>query len=190
MNRNLLLLVLLFMFGSCSEKSEKKAEENVQVKSVNTVIDPKVQKLENLRSLTPMDLDQSKNFLPEEINGIKRSHFSVSSGLGYGMAHADYEKNNKSNFRITLYDCSGESGANLFESIYWNRLNQQKEDENAVVKTVDISGGKAIQKTEKGTNITTLTYFANNRLLVIISGKDVDGATLEANTKSLPLKIS
>jgi hypothetical protein len=190
MNRNLLLPALLFIIISCSEKSEKKAEENAQVKSINTVIDPKVQKLESLKSLTPMDLEELKSFLPDVINGIKRSHYSVSSGLGYGMAHADYEKNNKTDIRVTLYDCAGEPGAGLFESIYWNRLNQVKEDENAVIKTVDISGGKAIQKIEKGTNITTLTYFANNRILVILSGKNVDPAALEENIRAIELKVS
>jgi hypothetical protein len=190
MNRNLLLLALLFIISSCSEKSEKKAEDKTQVKSINTVIDPKVQKLETLRSMSPMDLEELKSFLPEEINGIKRSHYSVSSGLGYGMAHADYEKNNKTDIRVTLYDCSGEAGSGLFESIYWNRLNQVKEDENAFISTVDFKGGKAIQKKEKGTDITTFTYLSNNRILVIISGKSVDSSMLEENAINSNLKAS
>jgi hypothetical protein len=185
MKRNLLLITLFVFFFSCSEKSDKKADEQAQVKSVNTVADPKKQKLERLRSMAAMDLEELKSLLPLEVNGIKRTNLSVSSALGYGMAHADYENKTKTDFRVTLYDCSGATGAGLYESIFLNRLNQPKNNEEVTVKTIDFKGEKAIEKMDGKTKTHTLTFLTNERVLVIVSGRNVDTEAMMESVQKL-----
>lgn len=189
MNRNLLFVSFILIFYSCSEKAARKESDQVQIKSVNTVADPRQQKIESLKSSAPIDLEVLKNLLPERMNEIKRSHYSVSSSMGYGMAHADYEKNSKTDVRITYYDCSGEAGAGIFESIYLNRLNQSKEDASSTLKTIDLAGAKAIEKFDKETKVTTVTFLANEKILVIVSGRNVEPSSLKENIQKLDLKI-
>ena len=188
MNRNLLFVSTILLLISCSEKVANVDSDQVQIKSVNTVIDPKQQKLESLKSSAPVDLEVLKNLLPEKLMDIKRSHFSVSSSMGYGMAHADYERNNQTGVRVTYYDCSGEAGAGIFESIYWNRLNQSKEDETSTLKTINVAGARAIEKFDKETKVTTFTFLANEKILVIISGRNIDPSTLKDNIQNFQFK--
>ena len=188
MNRNLLFVSTILLLISCSEKVANKESDQVQIKSVNTTIDPKQQKLESLKSSAPVDLEVLKNLLPEKMNDIKRTHFSVSSSMGYGMAHADYEKNSKTDIRVTYYDCSGEAGAGIFESIYWNRLNQSKEDETSTLKTINLAGAKTIEKFDKDTKVTTFTFLANEKILVIISGRNVDPSSLKETVQKFQFK--
>ena len=188
MNRNLLFVSTILLLISCSEKAARKESDQVQIKSVNTVSDPKQQKIETLKSSTPVDLEVLKNLLPETMNDIKRTHYSVTSSMGYGMAHADYEKNGKTGVRVTYYDCSGEAGAGIFESIYWNRLNQSKEDETSTLKTINLAGARTIEKFDKETKVTTFTFLANEKILVIISGRNVDPASIKENIQKFQFK--
>ena len=188
MKRNLLFVSTILLLISCTEKVANKESDQVQIKSVNTVIDPKQQKLESLKFSAPVDLEILKNLLPEKMNDIKRTHYSVSSSLGYGMAHADYEKNSNSGVRVTYYDCSGEAGAGIFESVYWNRLNQSKEDETSTLKTINFAGAKAIEKFDKETKVTTFTFLANEKILVIISGRNIDPSVLKENIQNFQFK--
>jgi hypothetical protein len=190
MNRNLLFVSFILLLFSCSEKAARKESEQVQIKSVNTVIDPKQQKIESLKSSAPMDLEVLKNLLPLTMNDIKRSHYSVSNSMGYGLAHADYEKNSKTDIRVTFYDCSGEAGAGIFESVYWNRLNQTKEDETSTLRTIDLSGARALEKFDKDTKVTTITFLVNEKILAVISGRNIDPAVMKDNIAKMEFSIN
>lgn len=187
MNRNLLFVSTILALFSCSQKSAQKDSDQVQIKSVNTVVDPRQQKLQSLKSSMPVDLGDLQNLLPERMNDIKRTHYSVSNSMGYGMAHADYEKNSKTDIRITLYDCSGEAGAGLFESIYLNRLNQTREDATSILKTIDLPAGKALEKFDKETRVTTISYMVNDQVLAIVSGRNIEPAALKESVQKLTL---
>jgi len=54
---------------------------------------------------------------------------------------------------------------------------------------MDFKGGKAVENYDKGSNQTTLTYIANDRLMVVITGKNVDKDELRQVAENLNLKV-
>ncbi len=74
---------------------------------------------------------------------------------------------------VAIYDCAGEAGAGRFAMTYWTKMNVQSESSDGYTKTMDFKGGKTVESYDKGSNQTTLTYVANARLMVVITGKNV-----------------
>jgi len=68
-------------------------------------------KVEELKKLTPLSLDQLKGLLPEELNGIKRTDYNTSSTMGYAVAEGTYKKDDTTDMKVMIYDCAGEAGS-------------------------------------------------------------------------------
>ena len=169
-----LLLATAALFASCgNEKTEAPAAPGVQVKAAATPIDPAVQKLETLKAASPLGLDQLSAYLPAKLGDIRRSNISMSSNMGYGMAHADYEKNSRTDVRVTLYDCSGAQGAAIYESIFASKLDKNREDSSGFNKTIDFNGGKAIEQYSTKEKVGTLTFMADERVLAVLTSRNI-----------------
>lgn len=147
-------------------------------------------KMEELKKLTPLSLDQLKGMLPAELNGIKQSNYEANSSLGYSIADAEYKKDDTTSLKVTIYDCAGEAGAGIYGLNYWTKMNVQQESSNGYTKTIDFMGGKAVEQYEKNNNSSTLTYSANDRLLVVLTGQNMSTDALKDAAQKLNLKIS
>jgi hypothetical protein len=192
MKRVLLIgLIAILNLLSCSEdkKVEVKPTPDTQVKSTAQV-DPKTAKLDALKKSTPADLADMQKMLPEEMGGIKRSKFSMTSNLGYATATADYNKNSKTYIHLVMYDCTGDQGSNLFNDSYLTHLDKNEENADGYRKTIDFMGGKAVEHYEGANKITTLSFLANDKILVVVSGKNIPAETLREAAKNLNLKVS
>jgi hypothetical protein len=165
------------------EKSE--SANAAKVKSVAAPVDPTVQKIEELKKLPILGLDELANWLPSELNGIKRSNFTMSSDMGYPVAHADYTKNNKTDIRVTVYDCAGETGSSVYKATYADKLKEPAEDADSYTKIIDLRGHKAIEHHEKKNKITTLTYMANDRVLVVVSARNYEPEQIREASQQL-----
>jgi hypothetical protein len=174
MKKMLPTLILLAVLIACNNEAKKDAQPgNVQVKSVSKPVDPLTAKMEDLKKTGQIDLNELGNYLPGELNGMKRSNFSMSSNLGYAVAQADYEKNRKTAMHITMIDCAGEAGANLYQSSYAAKLDKASGTEENFTKTIDINGLKAIETFEKDQNASGLSFMANDKVLVVMNGRNV-----------------
>ena len=174
-----LLLLPVILFASCgNEQTEATAPPEVQVKAAAAPIDPAVQKLESLKAAAPMGLDELSAFLPSKLGEIRRSNVSMSSNMGYGMAHADYEKNSRTDIRVTLYDCSGAQGADIYESIYASKLDKNREDSSGFNRTIDFNGGKAIEQYSSRDKVGTLTYMPAERVLAVLTARNIEPEAL------------
>lgn len=180
MNRALLFLTIALFFLACQseEKKEAPATPEVQVKAAAAVVDPVTARIEELKKTPIMDLDELKRKLPESLNGIKRNSFNMSSTFGYAMAQGDYEKNSKTYVRVMVYDCAGEKGAALYNSSFITKTKLNVENEEGYTKTIELNGNPAIESFEKPANATTLTYLLNNRVLVVMTGRNVSAEDL------------
>lgn len=174
MKRNLLMFFLLVLFASCSEDKKPAVEvkgDDVAVQSINTAVDEKTKKMEELKKLSPLTLEQMKILLPAEIEGVKQSNFSASVQFGYGMASAEYLKKRTEGLKVTLYDCAGDVGSVFYMDNFWNNTNVQKETENGFTKSVDfVGGGKAIQDYKNDIKLSTMSFTIRDRLLVVVEG--------------------
>jgi hypothetical protein len=114
----------------------------------------------------------------------------MSSDMGYTVAHADYEKNSKTDMRVTVYDCSGEAGAGKYKAIFANKMKEQQENEEGYTKTIDFLGDKAVERHEKKNKLTTLTFMTDNRILVVVSARNFEPEKVREASEKIAKKSS
>ena len=193
------LLAATILVSACNDHkkithTEKNADgstttTSVDVGDLTNNADAMNKKMEELKKLTPLNIDQLKGLLPEELNGIKRSNFSANSTMGFAVAEAEYRKDDSTLIKLDIYDCAGEAGAGIYGLNYWTKMNVQSESSSGYTKTFDFMGNKAVETYEKSNNRYTLTYTANDRLLVVLTGTNTGTDALKDAAKNLNLKI-
>jgi hypothetical protein len=173
MKRALPLVLFVLLCWSCKDtKTEIKEAPPVQVKSV-AIADPMTLKMDELKKTPTLGLDELAAYLPSSLLKLKRTNLSMTSSMGYSVAHADYIKNNKTDIRVNIIDCAGESGAAIYASSYAAKLKNNVENESGYTKSTEINGMQVMKNFEKSTNATTITYMANDRVMVEISTRNI-----------------
>jgi acyl-CoA synthetase (AMP-forming)/AMP-acid ligase II len=191
MKRVLFVAMIAMLFTACGndKKSTDKPESTVAVKSIATPVDENAKKIEDLKKLPQLTLDQIRVLLPHELDSAKEKNYAASTQFGYGLASVEYPKKSKA-VKVTLYDCAGELGsANYFEN-YWNNLNVTKETEQEYTKTIDFMGGKAVESYKKDLRLSTLAFVVRDRLVIIVEGKNMQPSELEETAKKLRDRIA
>lgn len=146
--------------------------------------------MEEMKKLPALSTDQLKAMLPETLMNMKRSNFSVNSGMGFGVAEASYKNDDDSKrFRVQIFDCAGTAGAAYYSMMYWG-MNMEQEDENGYKKTTTFNGAKAIESYEKGSEQYGLLFPASNRLLVQVEGDNTGLDAVKQAAGSLNLKVN
>jgi len=194
-----MLLSFCFLFTACkngtkvthTETNDDGTTTTTSVETNNAVTDEAAmnKKMEELKKLPPLTIDQLKAILPEELNGIKRTNFNANTAMGYAVGEAEYQKDDTTKLNLVIYDCAGEAGSVMYLSTYWSRMNLQSENSQGYTKTIDFKGNKAMESYEKSDNQYSLTYSDADRLLVIITGRNISRDGLMDAAKSLNLKI-
>lgn len=198
MKQIFLVLLAGMLLVSCKNKNkvthtEKNADgttttTSVDMASLTSNTDEMAKKMEALKKLTPLTLDQLKALLPGEINGIERSSFNTNSTMGFSVAEGEYKKDDKTELKLVIYDCAGDAGSAMYGMTYWTKMNMQSESSDGYVKTIDLNGEKAVESYQKNNNESSLTYVGDGRLLVVITGKNMDVNEVKQAAQSLELK--
>lgn len=162
----------------------------VDVKGMQTTVDETEKKMEELKKLTPMTLEELKALLPEELNGVKQSNYNSSTMMGYAFASADYKKDDRTSLKLALYDCAGEAGSAWYGLAYWSKMSFQQESSTEYTKSIDWMGKKAVEHYNKENNRSELTFAANDRLLIVLTGENMKPEELREAAKKLNVKIS
>lgn len=191
--------VILSSCGNAKVKDVQKNEDgttttttydaNELQKTMANAGDEMTKKSEELKKLKPLDLTQLKALLPEELNGIKRTNYNANSAMGYAVADGEYRKDDNTELKLMVYDCAGEAGSGFYGMAYLQMMNFQQESEREYTKTVDFKGGKAVEKYNKENKESTLTYLANDRLLVVLEGRNMEPSELKSAAESLSFKL-
>jgi hypothetical protein len=126
----------------------------------------------------PLTNEELKAWLPEEVNGMKRTGFKAGQGsyLQIAMIEGTYTSEDKSKkFRIEIMDGAGEVGATatagmriLFSQDF------EEEDEYKTRRTVTKDGMKAIEEYRKSNNRSTIQFFKDNRFYLNATGTNMD----------------
>jgi len=184
-------MVVMLTLISCSDKKTVTAEPlpEPQVKAAAQV-DPVAQKLEALKKAEPTDMGEMQKMLPDEMAGIKRSKFSMNSNLGYAIVEADYEKNSKNYVHLVMYDCTGERGVDVYKNSFQSYINAPDANAEGYTKTIDFMGGKAVERFEAANKITSLSFMVDDKILIVLSGKNVPIETLKEAAQKLNSKAS
>lgn len=192
-----ILATILFLSG-CKGKNKEvtlKSEDGKESVTINTeeastVANEMEKKVEELKKLPPLTVDQIKTMLPEELQGMKRTSFNANSMMGFASGEATYKKDDTTEIRLTIFDCAGEAGSGMYALNYWTKMTMESQNESGYTKTIDLMGVKAVEDYKKYNNSYTLTYAANDRLLVTLHGQNVPLDQLKDAAKSLNLKAS
>lgn len=160
-----------------------------KLKEMSASTDVVTKKIEELKKLSPLTLDQLKALLPEKLAGIKRTDYNTSSSMGYAVAEGEYKKDDNTSIKLMVYDCAGEAGSTMYTLTYWGAINVQQESEREYTKTIDFNGGKAIENYEKDRKKSTFTYVTNDRLLVVLTGRNMEPSALKDLAEDLDFDL-
>lgn len=182
MKNYLLAIIAALALVACENpvsKKLKETKENVSntkeaIKEMNNMQDD----IKELQKETPLTNDELKAWLPDEINGMKRTGYKAGQGsyLQIATIEATYTNEDKSKkFKVEVMDGAGEMGAAatagmriLFSQDF------EEEDEYKSRRTVTKDGMKAIEEYRKGNNRSDIQMFHNNRFFVKGQGTNMD----------------
>jgi hypothetical protein len=188
-----LFLACAFLITACnsnkktvevkSEDGSSKASMNADAAEMQKASLEMQKEAEELQKLPPVTIDQLKTMAPEQIMGAKRSSFQANSAAGTGVVTAEYDINDTTNVKVSIWDCGGPAGAGIYSAQYMTALNYQQESDNDYTKTIDFKGGKAIEHCQKDNSSCSITYFTGKRFMVVLDGRNMhpDGLKQVAN---------
>ncbi|MGC8751105.1 hypothetical protein [Hydrotalea sp.] len=177
-----MIIYILLLLYSCNNQSQ-------QIKAIdldtiaNTIPTDEAQQVQPsvfdrvaaLKKLTPFSPAQLKSILPKQLLQYHQTNFEITNQNGYSTAKFTfYNTNQNKAFQLTVIDCAGETGANIYYLQYLTRLNIQSETNDGYTKQFDLFGQKAIASYQKKLNQHELTFFNNERLLIQMSAKHID----------------
>ena len=198
MKKTSLIPLLAFLFfvscGNPAAKESKKddsesssSESSAPLSGIAKTADDAQKRMEELKSLQPISNESLKSVFPEEVMGMKRSSFSVSSTLGYSVGTAEYRKDDTTKYQISIYDCAGEAGSAFYGMSYLTRLNMEREDDNGYEKTVSFMDTKAIETYKTYNNEYNLSFVTAERFWVSLESQNTGLDNLKSFAQALNL---
>ena len=134
--------------------------------------------------MQPITNDALKAYFKEEVLGIKRTSFNIASAAGYASGEANYEKDDTTNFKITINDCAGEGGSALYSLSALSEMKIETENENGYEKTIDFMGTKALKSFQKNQSKYQVGFMMAKRFYVNAEGTNMSFENLEAFIKA------
>lgn len=179
-----LLFIFAISLGLCACEnpvSKKLKEAKEQVSNVNEAVKEmsEIQEdIEELQQVTPLTNTELKEWLPEEVRGMKRTGFKAGqmSYMKIASVEATYTNEDKSKkFNIQIIDGAGDVGAAatagmrlLFSQEF------EEEDEYKSRKTVSKNGVKAIEEYRKDGSKTSIDLMQDDRFYFKATGTNMD----------------
>lgn len=178
--------------GEPSSKSGNNREEESKIKpdvKVLSAADSISLKKESLKNMPGLTIEQLNSLLPSTFNGSRQMNYASNSMMGYTYVEAQYALPKKANLKITLKDCAGQDGANLYESNYLQLLKTDSLNENEYTRQERVFGIKAVAWYNKKTEQSTLTYPVGDRVLVVLQGAHMKPDDLISVAEQLHLQL-
>lgn len=167
---------------ACENPVSKKIKEAKQnVSNTNKVfkeLNKMQEDIKELQNMEPLTNEELKAWLPEEINGMKRTGYKTGQGsyLQIAMIEGTYTNEDKSKkFRIELMDGAGEMGATTTAGMrIMFTQDFEEEDEYRSRRSVKKNGLKAIEEYRKRNNNSEIQFFHDNRFYLKANGTNMD----------------
>lgn len=138
----------------------------------------------------PLNFRALQEFLPEKLNGLKRTAKSgqTNGAMGFKISQAEgkYETKAGSTINIDVVDTGGLK-MGLMSMAAWANLDIDKEDDKGYERSTTLKGFKAFEKYTNRNNKSELSLLVNNRFVVKAEGREVDMKELKAVVKDMPL---
>lgn len=183
MKKILLSLAILSCFIACKDNpvSEKIKETKQQVSNSSKAVKgfSEMQKdMEDLKQIEPLTNKELKVWLPEEIDGMKRTGFKAGQMgmMQIASIEASYANEDASKkFKIEVIDGAGVMGAAATAGMRMLFSHEfEEEDAYKTRRTVEKKGVKAIEEYRKNSNSSIIEFLQDERFYMKATGTNLD----------------
>ncbi|WP_339610389.1 hypothetical protein [uncultured Planktosalinus sp.] len=182
MKKGILFFAIIMFLSACKDnpvvKKAKEAKDNVV--NTNNIIKESTKIQDDIKKLsetTPLSNDEMKSWLPDEVDGMKRTAFKTGAMgmMKIASVEATYSTEEKGkSFKIEVIDGAGEMGAMATAGLRMAFSTEfEEEDEFKSRKTVTKNGIKAIEEFDKRRNRSVIQLMQDNRFYVKATGNDM-----------------
>jgi hypothetical protein len=182
MKKILLSLAVFGVLAACDNPVSKKIKETKQNVSNTQKAVKEMQNMqedmEELKQVEPLTNEELKEWLPDEINGMKRTGYKAGQTAYFQIAQveATYQNEDKSKkLKVQVIDGAGEMGAAAtagFRIVFSQDF--EEEDEYKTRRTVKRNGTKAIEEYRKNNNSSEIQFMQNDRFYIKVNGTNMD----------------
>lgn len=183
MKKSILLLSIALLLFACKDNPMVKKAKETKDNVVNTqkVIkeSTKIQDgIKDLSETTPLTNDEMKAWLPDEVDGMKRTAFKTGAMgmMNIASVEATYASEDKSrSFKLEVIDGAGEMGAVTTAGLRMAfSMDFEEETETKTRKSVTKNGIKAIEEFDKRRNRSVIQLMQENRFYVKATGTNME----------------
>jgi hypothetical protein len=182
MKKLLLSLAVIGVLFACENPVSKKIKETKETVSNTRKAVKEMEKvqedMEDLKNEEPLTNDELKAWLPDEINGMKRTGYKAgqTAFMQIAQIEATYQNEDKSKkLRVQVIDGAGEMGAAatagmriLFSQDF------EEEDEYKVKRTAKRSGKKVMEEYRKDGSRSEVQFMQDDRFYIMATGTNMD----------------
>ena len=134
--------------------------------------------IKELQEIEPLTNEEMKAWLPDEINGMKRTGYKAGQTAYIQIASIEgtYSNEDKSKvFKVSVMDGAGETGASATAGIRMMlSMDMEEEDEYKVKRTVKKGDLKAIEEYRKNNNNTNIQLMHGKRFYIQANSTNMD----------------
>ncbi len=182
MKKTLTICILAGILIACDNPVSKKIKETKEGVTNTTKAYKEINKMgddiKELQQVEPLTNDEMKAWLPDEINGMKRTGYKAGQTAYIQIAsiEATYSNEDKSKtFKATVMDGAGEMGASATAGIRMMlSMDMEEEDEYKTKRTVKKGNIKAIEEYKKNNNSTNIQLMHGKRFYIQANGTNMD----------------
>lgn len=182
MKKCTLTLFSLLVLVACDNPVSKKIKETKEQVSNTTEAVKEITNMQEdimeLQKIEPLTNEDLKEWLPDEVNGMKRIAFKAGQMGMVQIASIEgtYATEDKSKkFKVEVIDGAGQMGAAATAGMRMLFSQEfEEESETKIRKTVQKNGVKAIEEYRKNNNSTTIEFMQSNRFYIKATGTNMD----------------
>ncbi|MEX0996797.1 MAG: hypothetical protein WDZ45_07100 [Flavobacteriaceae bacterium] len=183
MKKASIFIMCIFLFTACKDNPVVKKAKEVKDNVTNTqnVIKESTKMQDDIKELseaTPLTNDEMKAWLPEDVDGMKRTAFKTGAMgmMKIASVEATYAEEDKSRkFKVEVIDGAGEMGALSTAGLRMAfSMDFEEESETKTRKTVTKNGVKAIEEYDKRRNQSVIQFMQDNRFYIKATGTNME----------------
>jgi hypothetical protein len=184
----ILALIITCLVSACNNKNKTPGTDPAATTGETpATLSATQEKIDALEQLKPYTLEEMQAYIPAVLAGDSASSINTDNNMGTGFAEAVYQPTDSTSIELSLFDLGGSAGAGLYNARFVNEMTEFK-TELSYSRVIDFKGGKAIERMDGNENLSSLTWIANNRLLVELEGKNIGTDELKKIAGNIRLK--
>lgn len=185
----LIIVLMALVVVSCNSGPGKKLKEaKEQASDIGNIVknlddlEEKTKdnsaRVEELKKITPFTNEKMTGWMPEELNGMKRASYSVSSAIGTSQCDLRFENEAKDkSITVTIIDGAGEVGSNFYSSqvlMMETLKNMSSESDDKTEKVVKRNGSLTYETYYKSENRSYIQVVMEDRFIVSVDAQGMN----------------